>query len=270
MMHCLDAKERDLSSGIESGRVAVFVVLAVLVLIAAGVIGFLKFSERGQSMRRVRMQIPPRPMEGSPVLVEQPDAAFEGDNAVGDAATAVVETIETANLAVQAEEAPANDAPVMIPPESGERGTETVEAIRVEEGEAPTNIMAESASDMTGEDAELKISLVETSPDGTGPAKMENAPVPGQRLPPGREPTSPMISYYVSVGSFREKAPADKLVARLIDEGLDAFSIHVELAKGMGYWHRIYIGPPLSKEEAIDLADALESKGYLSPWVLKE
>ncbi|MFC1888266.1 SPOR domain-containing protein [Thermodesulfobacteriota bacterium] len=270
MRYCSGSKERDLSAGIQSGRIAVFVVLAVLVLIAAGVIGFLKFSEQGHGTRRVRMRIPPRPVDESPVQAVQPDAAaVEADDDVGEAETAVVETVETESRAM-----PADEAPVVVPPEAGEAKTAAVKAERVEEEEAPAGIKPESVPDMDVGDAGLKISRVEISSDGKGPVQVESDPATSAaldlRLPPGREPTSREVSYYVSVGSFREKASADRLVARLIDEGLDAFSIYVELSRGKGSWHRVYIGPPLSKEEAIDLADALEGKRYLSPWVSRE
>ena len=280
MRYCSDAKKRDFSAGIQSGRIAVFVVMAVLVLIGAGVIGFLKFSEQGHGMRRVRMQIPPRPVVDSPVPIVQPDAAaVEADDGVVETEPVVVETVETASRAMPADKAPADDvhpdeAPVLVPPEAGETETDNPKAVRVEEEDASAGVNPESVPDMNIGDAGLNIPLVEVSPDGSGPAQAESDPAPaaasGRRLPPGREPTSREVNYYVSVGSFREKASAARLIARLIDEGLDAFSIYVELPSGKGSWHRVYIGPPLSKEAAIDFADALEGKRYLSPWILRE
>lgn len=69
------------------------------------------------------------------------------------------------------------------------------------------------------------------------------------------------LEYILQVGSFPNKAEADKLRAQLILLNLDAHIESVELHKGE-IWHRVIVGPFESQEKLASAKSSLVSNQY--------
>jgi cell division septation protein DedD len=75
-------------------------------------------------------------------------------------------------------------------------------------------------------------------------------------------------SYYLKVGSLREKSNAEEIVKRLQDAGYHAF-YNYETVKGLGDWYRVYIDEYKSKADAEKDARKLMESGVISGYEIK-
>jgi cell division septation protein DedD len=75
-------------------------------------------------------------------------------------------------------------------------------------------------------------------------------------------------SYYLKVGSLREKFNAEDIVKRLQDAGYHAF-YNYETVKGLGDWYRVYIDEYKSKADAEKDAKKLMETGVISGYEIK-
>jgi cell division septation protein DedD len=82
------------------------------------------------------------------------------------------------------------------------------------------------------------------------PEKVMDAPVPAG-------------SWTIQVAALKDTVEADRIVARLKQQGYPAFRLTGEIV-GKGVWHRVRIGPYPGREE-VDVVVAKLNKAGLSP-----
>ena len=75
--------------------------------------------------------------------------------------------------------------------------------------------------------------------------------------------------FTVQIGSFKEAAQAEKIVAELQAGGLEARAEQTEVPK-RGVWHRVYAGQFGDREEATRYAAQLRSKGLAQSAIVAE
>ncbi len=95
-------------------------------------------------------------------------------------------------------------------------------------------------------DANGAVSRLKAQVEGVNPRVMDLRP---ELSAPVTTPSDPLVRWVVQVGSFSSSANAEKLVARLRQDGLSAFS--EEVSSGASRIHRVRIGPFLQRDEAI-------------------
>jgi cell division septation protein DedD len=76
-------------------------------------------------------------------------------------------------------------------------------------------------------------------------------------------PPSPAGSWTIQVAALKDTVEADRIVARLKQQGYPAFRLTGEIV-GKGVWHRVRIGPYPGREEADGVVVKLNKEG-LSP-----
>ncbi|MBT8059885.1 MAG: SPOR domain-containing protein [Gammaproteobacteria bacterium] len=95
-------------------------------------------------------------------------------------------------------------------------------------------------------DATGAVDRLKTQVKGVNPRVMDLRP---ELSAPVTTPSDPLVRWVVQVGSFSSRANAEKLVERLRQDGLSAFS--EEVTSGSSRIHRVRIGPFLQRDEAI-------------------
>jgi cell division protein FtsN len=102
----------------------------------------------------------------------------------------------------------------------------------------------------------------------------ENVPASGPGERPADRPTVPApkvsggpqkILYTVQVGAFPTKDEADRMKARLTKHGLAAYLVPATI-KG-ATWYRVRVGKFADKEGARAMADAIQSKEGIKPFI---
>ena len=83
---------------------------------------------------------------------------------------------------------------------------------------------------------------------------------------PVSQPSDPLVSWVVQVGSFGEAELAEALVYRLRDAGYAASSMRVSGDSGVA--HKVRVGPVVDREEAVRLAAELRSGQQLDGLVM--
>ncbi|MBW2121830.1 MAG: SPOR domain-containing protein [Deltaproteobacteria bacterium] len=142
--------------------------------------------------------------------------------------------------------------PVESPPESRSAGPELKESIPGEQlsTAAPA---AEQETPMPQDEAKTRVASV---PELSVPPVAEEKP----QLPAGR--------FTVNVGSFRERARAERLMKRLDKAGYDAFVAEATIP-GSGTWYRVSVGRFHSRQEALAFAQELKEKQGIDFFIRK-
>ncbi len=71
----------------------------------------------------------------------------------------------------------------------------------------------------------------------------------------------------IQMSAFKEMGKAEELMDQLKNKGFRVFLISDE---GPNPWHRVFVGPFSSKEEALDKMENLKSKGFSSGFVVSK
>ncbi len=78
----------------------------------------------------------------------------------------------------------------------------------------------------------------------------------------------PVGTLTINLGSFRQKQGADRYVAELKKQGIEAFSWEVNLP-GKGRWYRVSAGRFSTREEAVNYAKKLNQEGISGTFITK-
>lgn len=97
------------------------------------------------------------------------------------------------------------------------------------------------------------------APAVLAPAPQAKPAAPAASLPPPAAPARPTGGFVVQVGTFGQKANAERLVKDLRAKGFDAFVS--ELERGGKPLFRVRVGPAGTREAAADLARRLATAG---------
>lgn len=77
------------------------------------------------------------------------------------------------------------------------------------------------------------------------------------------------LQYWVSVGSYRDPAIADEMLAEAAAKMGESFSL-VTATTDSGYFYRVATGPYLTRELAEDRVRSAQDAGYISAWLWAE